>query len=357
MKISDIYNAQGAVAYVQTSDPANSIPYLGEAFFPFRKKIGIDLKWIKTHKGIGVSLAPSNFDALSTIRPREGFTFTKTEMPFFRESMIVKEQDEIDIMRVQEMNDPYIDQVLANIYDDVATLTEGARVNMERMRMQLLSANGGNMGISIGTSDQMYLYDYDPNSTWVATNFEDITGTPTQKWGTTTATPISDINAGIQVLAGLGYTARYVLMNTATFNLAMKADEIGSAYYTLSGLPSPLIDAEALRTVIARKTGLDLLIYDKTYKDYNGSSYKYYPDNFCTIICDQQLGNTWGGTTPEERTLLGDNKVNVAVTDDGIAIAVKTEYGPPVQTKTTVSEIVLPSFENMDGVYVIKVNS
>jgi hypothetical protein len=60
--------------------------------------------------------------------------------------------------------------------------------------------------------------------------------------------------------------------------------------------------------------------------------------------------------TPEERTLLGDPSVDVSVLDDtGVAIAVKSEYGPPVSYSTTASQIVLPSFEGMDSIYVMKV--
>lgn len=354
MKISDIFNAQGAVAYIEQREATNSIPYMGEAFFPVRRKMGIDLKWIKTRKGAGVSLAPSNFDALSTIRPRKGFEIAKSEMPFFRESMIVKEQDEMDIMRAQDLNDPYVDEVLSNIYDDVVELSDGARINMERMRMQLLSGNGGQPGISIGTADQTYLYDYDPNGTWLANNYVDISGTAANKWGTKTAKPITDINTGKQYLASIGYVARYVLMNSTTFNDLQQSDEIGNLYFTLTGMPQILVDGDVARTVIERKTGLTLIVYDKVYADATGATHKFYPDGYCSIVCDQQLGNLWTGTTPEERTLLGDSKVNVDVTGDGVAVAVQNLYGPPVQTKTTVSQICLPSFENMDGVYVIK---
>ena len=63
------------------------------------------------------------------------------------------------------------------------------------------------------------------------------------------------------------------------------------------------------------------------YKDYDGTEKKFYPDNYVTIIGSSQLGNTWYGTTPEERTLLDDPKVDVAVLDRGVAIAVKTDYG------------------------------
>lgn len=58
---------------------------------------------------------------------------------------------------------------------------------------------------------------------------------------------------------------------------------------------------------------------------------------------------------PEERTLIGDNKVDVTILDRGVAIAVKTEYGPPVEVSTSVSQIVLPSYEGMDATFVIEV--
>lgn len=84
MNIRDVYNAK-AIALVQTEVASNRIPYLGEGLFPAKKKMGLDLKWVKTSKGLPVSLAPSNFDANSTIRSREGFIVKETEMPFFRD--------------------------------------------------------------------------------------------------------------------------------------------------------------------------------------------------------------------------------------------------------------------------------
>lgn len=65
------------------------------------------------------------------------------------------------------------------------------------------------------------------------------------------------------------------------------------------------------------------------------------------------LGSTWYGTTPEERTLMGSGEADVSIVNTGVAVAVSTT-NDPVQTKTTVSEIVLPSYERMDSTYVIK---
>ena len=73
-----------------------------------------------------------------------------------------------------------------------------------------------------------------------------------------------------------------------------------------------------------------------------------------TLLPKGALGSTWYGTTPEERTLMGKADADVSLVDTGIAVAVTTT-SDPVNTKTTVSEIVLPSFERMDETYVIKV--
>ena len=67
------------------------------------------------------------------------------------------------------------------------------------------------------------------------------------------------------------------------------------------------------------------------------------------------LGKTWFGTTPEERTARQVADVDVSIYGKGIAVAVKTEYGPPAITSVTASEIVLPSYEGMDSTFVIEV--
>lgn len=138
MTLETAYNSK-AIALVQTEVASNKIAYLGAGLFPAKKKMGLDLKWIKTSKGLPVSLAPSNFDAVSTLRSREGFKITETEMAFFRESMLIKEADEQEIMRVKDSTDPYAADVLSRIFDDANTLIDGANVVPERMIMQLLA--------------------------------------------------------------------------------------------------------------------------------------------------------------------------------------------------------------------------
>ena len=89
INILDIYNPR-IIAAVHTEVASNKIPYLGEGLFPSQKKTGLDLKWIKTSKGLPVSLKPSAFDTVSTIRSREGLEMQETEMAYFKESMLIK---------------------------------------------------------------------------------------------------------------------------------------------------------------------------------------------------------------------------------------------------------------------------
>lgn len=354
MKIQDIFSAR-AVAYNRTEAMSNTIPFLGEQFFPNNRVMGLDLKWIKSHKGLGVALAPSNFDALATIRPRQGFNVIHNEMPLFRESMQVKERDMMEIARIQSADDPFADAVLADIYDDTNTLLDGADIAVERMRMQLLAPLNGEVVISIGTKDNMiYNYDYDADDSWKGSNYMAIS-TAADKWSASTAKPLTDLATAKKALAAKGYNAAYAIMTSNTFAYLASIAQISNALITITGQAVSYIDDAAVAEVFRRKTGITPIIYDKQYVGYDGNTANFYPDNYVTVIGANSVGETIYGTTPEERTLLGDPKADVAVLDKGVAIAVQTTYGPPVATATTVSQVVLPSYEMMDAVYVMKV--
>ena len=354
MKITDIFNAQGAVAYIEQREATNSIPYMGEAFFPLKRKMGIDLKWIKTRKGAGVSLAPSNFDALSTIRPRKGFEIAKSEMPFFRESMIVKEQDEMDIMRVRDMDDPYIDEVLSNIYDDVEELSEGARINMERMRMQLLFPENGNAGISIVANGVNYTYNYDPDGTWRLNNYTVLTGT--DKWDApSTADPVKTLETVRNKLRSMyGAESNVVLMNQNTFNTMTACNALKQRVFPGFDVTKVYVTGEEARVAIENAIGVSVVVYDKMFKDESKVTQKFVPDGYVAIHPARQLGSLWRGTTPEEADLLGSDSADVQIVNNGVAITRVVEPHP-VNVNTFASEIVLPSFEAMDECACIKV--
>ena len=182
----------------------------------------------------------------------------------------------------------------------------------------------------------------------------ELTGTDT--WDKpTTAKPLSDIREATKYLRSIGVTPQYALMTSKTFDYLLENDQIKAAMVTIMGTPVNFLDTATVEDVFRRKTGLIPVLYDKMYVDYTGAEKNFYPDDRVTIIGSNQLGNTWYGTTPEERTLIGDPSVDVSVLDRGVAIAVKTEAGPPVKVLTSVSQLVIPSYEGMNSTYVINV--
>ena len=355
MRLRDAYSAK-AIALAFSEVGSNKIPYLGEALFPAKKKMGLDLKWIKTSKGLPVSLAPSAFDTVSTIRSREGIKIEETEMAFFKESMLVKEVDEQEILRVKESSDPYAQDVLARIYDDANTLIDGAKVVPERMIMQLLNPTNGHPSISISANGATYAYNYDPNGTYATNNYEALESTA--KWdtaaATSTADPIKDIQDAQDAVEALtGTRPTIAIMSRATFNYVKACPKVQSYILAQNVSANVVITDAKVKELFLTELGVTIIVYTKQYKTEAGITTKFFADGYCALIPEGALGNTWYGTTPDERTLMADPNYDTALVNTGIAVTVTTT-SDPVQTKTTVSEIVLPSFERMDETYVIK---
>ena len=355
MRISDFLNAP-AISLHYTEAASNRIPYLGEGLFPARKKVGLDLKQIRAHKGLAVSLMPSNFDAKSKLRPREGFKLDETEMAFFRESMLIKERDEQDIMRVQEANDPYAMEVISRVFDDVDTLVTGADVVPERMRMQLLAPTvDGSPRIIIEADGVQYSYNYDPDESYKENNYTELSD-DTDKWTDHEhSDPMGDVSAALDAVeAATGTLPDMMLVSKATMNHLKLNANIRSAVLAQNVTANIFMTDARVNEIFQNELGVTIVVYSKKYRDEDGNPAAFYPDGYATLIpSDSPLGMTWYGTTPEERTLMASPCANVSIVNTGVAVAV-TITDDPVNTKTTVSEIVLPSYERMDETYVIK---
>lgn len=352
MNIRDVYGAK-AIAIVHEEVASNKIPYLGAGLFPSQKKMGLDLKHIRTAKGLPVSLKPSAFDTVSTIRSREGFKLMETQMAYFKESMLVKEEDEQEIMRVQESSDPYAQDVLRNIFNDAETLIDSADVVAERMRMQLLSNATGNPSISIQADGATYEYNYDPDNEYQDNNFIELSGN--SKWSDTAqSTPISDIETALDAVeAKSGVRPTKAIVSRDTMNKLKANASVRSYILAQNQSANVLINDAKVKEIFSNELGITLVIYTKQFMGDDGNAQKFFPDGFCTLIPDGALGSTWYGTTPDERTLLSDPNYDTRIVNTGVAVTVTTT-SDPVQTKTTASEILLPSFERMFETYTIK---
>ena len=341
-----------AIALYWNNIYSNSIPYLGTALFPDRKKLGLKLEFLKGFRQLPIALMPSAFDTKPTLRGRIGVKDFSTKMPFFRESMKLNEEDRQQLLMFQEMaNNQYAKQLMQNIYEDRANLVSGALVQSERMRMSLLV--DGTIDIvapdKSGVSVQ-YKYNYDPEGEWVDSNTDIVA----KNW----SDPIADIYGDIDKLKkdaqARGILLTRAICTTKTWSYICKNEAIKKDMNPV-GYQNIIISDADVRRYLVEKLGITFTIYDKMYKNENGEDKQFYPDNYVTFLPTGTLGSTWYGTTPEEADLMGGNKdADVSIVNTGIAILNKKE-SLPVNLITSVSQIVLPSFERMGDVFVLKV--
>lgn len=354
-ELRKIFNPK-AVAANWNEYVAGREPTIGQTLFPAKKKAGLDLAWFKGSKGLPVTLMPSAFDAKATFRDRPGIEKLETELPFFREGFKLKEKDRQEILRVLDSNDPYAQEIIARSFDDTTNLIEGANVVPERMIMQLLFPLSGNLGIEIKANGVDYTYNYDPDSAWKGTNYFGLTGTATwDATNTSTADPFADIQTAKDAVAAKGGISKYLMMNTTTFRLLRNLAAVKNRFLTTNGLSVGYLSDRDIANVIKDTMELaGIIIYDGQYKNESKVAAKYVPDNYVAVLPDGVLGNTWYGTTPEEADLMGKGEADVAIVNTGVAITQILDPHP-VNVNTFASEIVLPSYERMDEVAVIKV--
>ena len=180
---------------------------------------------------------------------------TETEMAFFRESRIVKETDEQEMLRVQESTDPYVQEILNRVFDDVNDLIEGAKVVPERMIMQLLSPADGSPKISIEANGTTYAYNYDPNGDYKTNNFAELSGT-TDKWSDVeNSDPMGDIAKAMDsVEAKTGERPSAMIVSRQTMGYLKQNKQIKSAILAQNATANFLTNLELTLLFIPSST-------------------------------------------------------------------------------------------------------
>ena len=319
-------------------------PYLGDELYPTQRKQGLNLEFIKGMKKGARVLPLSAFDAKVLKLSRYGFTTVSQKMPFFKASLDIDEELRQKLLMLGESQTQYIQDILRKIFNDNQTLIEAAAVTRERMRMQLLTTGQ----ITMASNGQAYLYDYGLETYQKQT--------ATKAWSDPTADIIGDIIAYQDTMVEkTGVKPTRLVMRTKVFRYLMKNDYIKNALYVF-GQGKVNVTENAVKTFLAENAGItSIALYDKVYTDEDEVTQFFVPDDVAVLIPEGNIGYTWFGTTPEEADLLGGaTDAEVAIVDAGVAITTWVEKDP-VRKVTKVSEITLPSGENMDKIVIIDV--
>lgn len=330
--IFDVVTAPEISAYWETLNQDRR-PYLGETLFPAKKKLGLDLSWLKGSKGLSVVLKLSAFDAQAVPRERIRFEKVSAEMPFFKESMYIDEALRQELNKVLETgNQVYIDSIANRIFDDETTLIDAAAVARERMCMMMLTTGT----IAMSSNGQTYTYDYGVD--------ESQKPTAAVSWATKTTDIITDINTWQdQIEDETGVRPTRAICSRKTFGYILRNQDVRDAVWGTQN-DAPINEKDA-KEYLNDQLGLSIEIYAKRYKDESGAAKPFVPDDTFVLFPEGNLGNTWFGTTPEESDLMASSVVdNVSIIDTGVAVTTMRR-ADPVNVETKVTQIALPSFE------------
>ena len=361
LPLRDAFTARAlGVAWNNYKESLGLPPYLGRSFFGTKKQSGLDLRYIKGSKGLPVALKASNFDAQAPLREGIGFSDIQNEMPFYRESYMVTEREEQDYATYLNSVDTVgANQVLSEIMKNPLGLVQGANVIPERQIWQLMAAPDGipRIKVMIDGKDPYYV-DYTPDNgaAYKATNYMEIT-TNADKWSAPdTATPIQDLlDAKKQHRQNTGEVLSTFVMNDNTWNLFCGAEDTKKQVAGVVAYQNGQMVTESMvKAYMQQQHQIEILVYSGMYQAEDGTSTTFIPDFVVSAIPSNivTLGDVWYGTTPEERSgSLTDGSLSII--DNGVAVyTYQTNH--PINTHCVVSEIVLPSYERMDEVFVIK---
>lgn len=335
-----------ALAAVVSENAFATEPYLGEALFPSQKVEGLNLSYIKDTKGVPMVLKPSQFDTKAPIRDRMAVQLFQEEMPLFREGMILGERERQELFDALRRSPESYRIVLNRIYNDQLTLVEGANAQAERMRMQALTTGA----INIIANGEYLTADYG-----VPAN-QKFTLASADEWNKPAADVLKTIKQAKKLVRdATGKQLRYMVMNSLTFDNLLNNNQFKALVNPLANGIPVLLESDLMRT-IETYTGLRVVLYDKVYLNENGVTTPFFPEGVVTFLPEGNMGYTNYGTTPEEFDLLNtsNHRANVSIVNTGVAITTyKQEH--PVNSKTIVSQIVMPSFEQALNVVIVNV--
>ena len=360
LKLHEVLAPKNFATYWENTYRDQDEPYMGLSLFPTKFTNQLTIEQIKGKKGVPVTLAPSAYDARPTLRDKIGVTGQYMNIPFFREAMHLTEKEKQDLVTLMNSNltSEGLQYMLANIYDQLTPLIEGAEAQKERMAMSILArgtiyiASDGAKGTQVA-----YQYNYDFDDEWKTNNITTLTGTDTwEVVNASTATPIQDIlDLMDNALETKGVNLTRAILTTATLNKIIAMDEVKEAMQPLyADRTLPFNKAQKVE-FLERMTGIKFYPYDKRFRSAeDGVDTKFYPDDQVTFLPDGAIGNMMVGNTPDSfDDMVGLANVKTAKLSSGVTLASYGE-GVPYKMTTTVSMVALPSVNDLDEIFIIK---
>jgi hypothetical protein len=357
LNIFESVNPEALAAYITGMDTSQN--YTGETFFPTVYVPGMKISYLKDTTRLSVALRPSALDAEPTLRGRRGFEQITEELPFFREAFFIGEKEYKELLTIYrgDMASRYATEIIRRFYNDGTELYNGALMQLEAMRMQLLSKGGI---IELQNGNIKYDFKMPAENKFAVT--------PGAEWNLTAAADIiGDIRRWREAMQeGPGGTPPSILMmSQKTWSYIADNEKINRGFWAERGInvtsgSGPSISDEDYKRYIKRKlsTGasdsgaVEFVIISKKYRPYENSvPMPFFEDDKVALLPLSTLGNTYYTDTPESdfnASGVNTDKFKVTTMKNGITISQSMPDRPPLSIETWVSMIALPSFQAID---------
>ena len=344
MTLEEFINSQEIALYIQNLPPQTTID---KVLFPATKQLGTEIELAKGSKKKPVALRLSAFDVAVKARALNAtLDIKKKEMPFFKESVLIKEKDrQMLMLAMQSNNQNLVEQLTSQVYSNYENLVEGAEVQMKRMRAQLMQSGE----VNITSEDGDIVVDYN-----IPTNHKEIlVGAAT--WDNPGADIVGDLIRWSKALTNDGYGKPTRILFTDTVLGYIKGNTAIKNELMARNLGAVIMTDNDVINYLNTKLGLSVGILNGTFIAEDGTTKSYYDDTKVTLIPDGALGTTVYGTTPEEADkLYGTGKLDTSIINTGVAITTKVQEDP-VTIETKVSQLGIPSFDRADECFFAKV--
>lgn len=343
MDIKELVSAPNVVAFYQQSNVSDTESYLSDVLFPGKRVPGNQLSFIKGKGSNAVLARPVAYDADVRVVSRTPFAKLSSEMPMFGESLIMDVQSQIQFnMIMSSGNDALVKATVSEYFNDRANLIVRLKARAHQLAMTLLATGG----IKINADkDNAIEIDY-TDVAWKANNkLESVSS-----WAVAaTATTLSDLESAIEKAEDDGVKIARLLMNRNTYKQLVDSKEVSDRFNSQANM---VITRDGYKALIEQSLDVEIIVENKKYKLADGGvDVAYFPDGVVSLLPEGFLGSMCYGTTVEELAIAEDAS-KYSVTSEGYGISVIRE-GQPARIATNAFEIVLPSCEKIDSIYIL----
>lgn len=274
-------------------------------------------------------------------------TSYKGEIPKVGMQMYLGEKQLKEIKTLQALDKPE-GELAARIFDKYKIVTVGAQEKVELMFAQSLSTGVTQIGADINTGRSIRVDFGIPKTNKFGV---------TTKWSEAGATPMDDIERITDHATQDGNSLRYMLLDKVTFNAFKKNQQVKEFYATYrdivgNNLPTP--NQEKLNEALAADYGLEIVIYDRTFKAEIGGEIKTINPwvagavSFWTTF--DNVGTLWYSDLAEETSPV---ETKVYSKPETWLLSAMWREGNPLREFTEASGLVMPVLDNVDEIYLM----